>query len=64
MTRKLKLERFTTYWEKDSRTSSFEEESKNSSNFDEREQFSEKDSTFGDIRLVDEETEQLVTGIL
>ena len=62
--KKLKSERFTTYREKNSETSSPEEESEDLSNFDEKEQSSKKDSIFGDTRFTDEETEQLTTGIL
>ena len=60
----MKLERFTTYRKKDSGTSSSEEESEDSSNFDEGEQSNKKDVTFEDTRLVNEKTKQLVTGIL
>ena len=60
----MKPERFTTYREENFETSSLEEELKDSSNFDEREQFNKKDSTFEDTRLTDEETEQLTIRIL
>ena len=43
---------------------SFKEELKDSNSFDEREQSNKKDSTFGNIKLVNEETEQFVIGIL
>ena len=60
----MESERFTTYREEDSRTSSLEKELEDSSSSDEEEQSSEEDSTFGDTGLVDEETEQLTIGIL
>ena len=60
----MESEQFTTYREKNSGTSSLEEESEDSSSSDEEKQSSEEDSTFGDTRLADEETEQLVTEIL
>ena len=52
----MKLERFTTYREENSETSSLEEESEDSNSFNEEEQSNKKDSTFGDTGLVDEET--------
>ena len=60
----MESERFTTYRKENLGTLSSKEESKDSSSFDEREQFNKKDSTFGDTRLVNEEIEQLTTGIL
>ena len=57
MTKKLKSERFTTYREEDLKILSFEEESEDSNSFDEKEQSSKKDSTFGNIEFTDEETE-------
>ena len=53
----MELEQFTTYRKEDSRTLSPEKELEDSSNFDEGEQFSKKDSTFGDTEFVDKETE-------
>ena len=59
----MKSERFTTYRKKNSGILNLEEELKDSSNSDEREQFNKKDSTFEDTRLIDKETKQLTTEI-
>ena len=64
MTRKLKSERFTTYREKNSKILSFKEELENLNSFNERKQFSKKDSTSEDTEFTDEETKQLVIEIL
>ena len=60
----MESKQFTTYRKKNSRTLSSEKELENLSSFNEKEQFNKKDSTFGDIELVNEETEQLVIEIL
>ena len=55
--KKLELERFTTYREKNPETLNSEEELKNSSSFDEEEQSSKKNSISEDTELTDEEIE-------
>ena len=49
----MELERSTTYREENLKTSSLEEELRDLSSFNEKEQSSKKDSIFGDIKSTD-----------